>query len=77
VPTGVRDVTFALYFTLAFGVGSMWNIVYGLVISAAGEAAGLPIVFVLMAASFLVAAVIMFPVRDEPLQKARIELAND
>jgi MFS family permease len=40
VPTGVRDVTFALYFTLAFGVGSMWNIVYGVVISAAGETAG-------------------------------------
>ncbi|HEX2627058.1 MAG TPA: MFS transporter [Candidatus Limnocylindrales bacterium] len=77
VPTGVRDVTFALYFTLAFGVGSMWNIVYGLVISAAGEAAGLPIVFGLMAASFLVAAVIMFPVRDEPLAQARAELAND
>jgi MFS family permease len=77
VPTGVRDVTFALYFTLAFGVGSLWNIVYGLVISNAGEAAGLPIVFALMAASFLVAAVIMFPVRDEPLAHARAELAND
>jgi MFS family permease len=77
VPTGVRDVTFALYFTLAFGVGSMWNIVYGLVISAAGETAGLPIVFILMAASFLVAAAIMFPVRDEPLAHARAELASD
>lgn len=77
VPTGVRDVTFALYFTLAFGVGSMWNIVYGLVIAAAGEAAGLPIVFGLMAASFLVAAAIMFPVRDEPLEHARAALASD
>ena len=76
VPTGVRDVTFALYFTLAFGVGSMWNIVYGFVLAAAGEAAGLPIVFGLMAASFLVAAVIMFPVRD-PTPVARPELAND
>ena len=77
VPTGVRDVTFALYFTLAFGVGSMWNIVYGLVISGAGEAAGIPIVFVLMAASFLVAAAIMFPVRDEKPAQARAVLAND
>jgi MFS family permease len=75
-PTGVRDVTFALYFTLAFGVGSMWNIVYGLVISSAGEAAGLPIVFALMAVSFLVAAVIMFPVRDAVPAQARVELAN-
>jgi MFS family permease len=77
VPVGVRDVTFALYFTLAFGVGSMWNIVYGLVISTAGEAAGLPIVFVLMAVSFVVAAVIMFPVRDPVPPTARPELAND
>jgi len=77
VPTGVRDVTFALYFTLAFGVGSMWNILYGLVISSAGEAAGLPIVFLLMAASFVVAALIMFPVRDAVPTQARAELAND
>jgi MFS family permease len=76
VPTGVRDVAFALYFTLAFGVGSLWTAVYGAIIEAAGEAAGLPIVFGLMAASFLAAAVIMFPVRDPPRQ-ARIELAND
>jgi MFS family permease len=76
VPTGVRDVTFALYFTLAFGVGSLWNIVYGLVISALGETGGLPVVFVLMAASFVAAAVIMWPVRD-PSPHARAELAGD
>jgi MFS family permease len=76
VPTGVRDVTFALYFTLAFGVGSLWNIVYGLVISALGEAAGLPVVFVLMAASFLAAAFVMWPVHDPP-RHAEIALAND
>jgi MFS family permease len=65
-PTGVRDVAFALYFTLAFGVGSLWTAVYGAIIGAAGEAAGLPIVFGLMAASFLIAAGIMLPVRDPP-----------
>jgi MFS family permease len=75
-PTGVRDVTFALYFTLAFGVGSLWNVVYGLVISSLGEAAGLPIVFTLMAAAFLAAAVVMWPVHDPPRQ-ARVQLAND
>ena len=64
VSTGVRDVAFALYFTLAFGVGSLWTAVYGAIIEATGEAAGLPIVFGLMATSFLVAAAIMFPVRD-------------
>lgn len=66
VPTGIRDVAFALYFTLAFGVGSLWTAVYGAVIEALGESTGLPIVFGLMAASFLVAAVIMFPVKDPP-----------
>jgi len=64
VSTPLRDVTFALYFTLAFGVGSLWTALYGAIIEATGEASGLPIVFVLMAASFLVAGAIMWPVRD-------------
>ena len=75
-PTGVRDVAFALYFTLAFGVGSLWVAVYGAIIEVVGETEGLPIVFGLMAASYLVAALIMFPVRDPP-RVARVELAND
>jgi MFS family permease len=64
-PTPLRDVTFALYFTLAFGVGSLWTALYGGVIEALGETSGLPIVFVLMAASFLAAAFVMWPVRDD------------
>jgi MFS family permease len=65
-PAPIRDVTFALYFTLAFGVGSLWTALYGTIIDLAGVDAGLPIVFVLMAASFVAAAVAMFPVRDPP-----------
>lgn len=65
-PAPIRDVTFALYFTLAFGVGSLWTALYGTIIAAMGEASGLPIVFVLMAASFVAAAIVMFPVRDPP-----------
>jgi MFS family permease len=65
VPTPLRDVTFALYFTLAFGVGSLWTAGYGAVIDALGETSGLPVVFVLMALSFLAAAVVMWPVRDD------------
>jgi len=76
VPTGIRDVAFALYFTLAFGVGSLWTAVYGALIDRLGETAGLPIVFGLMAASFLAAAVVMWPVHDPPRQ-ARPALAND
>jgi MFS family permease len=76
VPTGIRDVAFALYFTLAFGVGSMWVAVYGAIIEALGETAGLPIVFGLMAASFVAAAVVMWPVHDPPRQ-AKAALATD
>jgi len=65
VPTRLRDVTFALYFTLAFGVGSLWAALYGVLIDGLGEAAGLPLVFVLMAASFIAAAIVMWPVRDD------------
>ena len=66
VPTALRDVAFAMYFTLAFGVGALWNVVYGIVISALGEAAGLPVVFVLMASTFVAAAIVMWPVHDPP-----------
>ncbi len=76
VPTGIRDVAFALYFTLAFGVGSMWVAVYGAIIAALGEATGLPIVFGLMAATFVAAAVVMWPVHDPPRQAAPA-VAND
>ncbi len=76
VPTGIRDVAFALYFTLAFGVGSMWVAVYGAIIEALGETTGLPIVFGLMAASFVAAAVVMWPVHDPP-RHAEPALAND
>jgi MFS family permease len=60
----IRDASFALYFTLAFGVGSLWVAIYGLIIGAVGEAAGLPIVFWLMAASFLLAALAVLPIRE-------------
>jgi MFS transporter, FSR family, fosmidomycin resistance protein len=75
-PTGIRDVAFALYFTLAFGVGSMWTAVYGAIIEGVGETTALPIVFGLMAASFIAAAIVMWPVHDPP-RVARPALAND
>lgn len=60
----IRDASFALYFTLAFGVGSLWVAAYGLIIGWFGEAAGLVIVFVLMAVSFLLAALAVLPIRE-------------
>ena len=55
-PPSTRDASYALYFTMAFGVGSLWTALYGVVIDAAGEAPGVPIVFGLMAVTFVLAA---------------------
>ena len=66
-PPATRDASYALYFTLAFGVGSLWTAVYGIVIGALGEPIGVPVVFGLMAASFLAAALATLPIRtDDP-----------
>jgi len=63
-PVGIRDTAFSLYFTMAFGVGSLWVAVYSAIIDRAGPATGLPIVFWLMAITFILAAVVMWPVHD-------------
>ena len=39
-PPSIRDATYAVYFTLAFGVGSLWIALYGVIIEQVGEAAG-------------------------------------
>jgi MFS family permease len=62
-PATIRDASFALYFTLAFGVGSLWMALYGVIIGLAGEPLGLPIVFGLMAVSFVAAAAAVVRVR--------------
>jgi MFS transporter, FSR family, fosmidomycin resistance protein len=58
----IRDASFSLYFTLAFGVGSLWVAVYGAMIGGMGNAQGLPAVFWLMAIAFLAAAVSVLPI---------------
>ena len=62
-PPALRDASFAAYFTLAFGVGSLWVALYGGVIDALGEAAGLPLTFWLMAGAFVAAAMVVLPIR--------------
>jgi MFS family permease len=64
-PPATRDASYALYFTLAFGVGSLWTGVYGVVIELLGEPTGVPVVFGLMAAAFIAAAVATLPIRTE------------
>jgi MFS family permease len=63
-PSTIRDTSFALYFTLAFGVGSLWVALYGKIIDWLGEPIGLPVVFWLMAISFVLAALSMIPIRE-------------
>jgi MFS family permease len=58
----VRDVAFAVYFTFAFGIGAFWALVIGQV---AGNV-GYPAAFVVMAASYLAAAVLLVAIRDRP-----------
>jgi FSR family fosmidomycin resistance protein-like MFS transporter len=64
-PPATRDASYALYFTLAFGVGSLWTAVYGIVIDTLGEATGVPVVFVLMGVAFVLAALATLPIRTE------------
>jgi MFS family permease len=69
-PPTIRDASFALYFTLAFGVGSLWVALYGGIIDWLGEPTGLPVVFWLMAASFVLAALAVIPIREPDRSRA-------
>ena len=64
-PRHLRDAAFSTYFALAFGVGSMWGIVYGIVIDAGtkGEGNGLTTVFWLMAVASILAALATLKIR--------------
>ena len=72
-PPATRDASYALYFTLAFGVGSLWTAVYGVVIDLMGEPTGVPVVFGLMAAAFVAAAVATLPIRTDDAERARLD----
>lgn len=67
----LRDASFAVYFTLAFGVGSLWVALYGIVVALFGETSGLPLTFWLMALAFVVAALLMLPIRLAPRPSRR------
>jgi MFS family permease len=62
----IRDASFSLYFTLAFGVGSLWTAFYGQLTrdELLGESVGLPVVFGLMAISFVLAALSVVRIRE-------------
>ena len=66
----MRDAAYSTYFALAFGVGSMWGIVYGLVIDIGaqngGQGGGLTTVFWLMAVASILAALATYRIRIPP-----------
>ena len=64
-PPATRDAAYSAYFTLAFGVGSLWVALYGLVIDALGPDTGLPVIFGLMAIAFLLAAASVLPIHAD------------
>ena len=74
-PPDLRDASYALYFALAFGIGSLWVALYGLIIDAAGEATGLTIVFAMMAVSFVLAALATVPIQAD--DRARANAAHE
>jgi MFS family permease len=74
-PPSIRDASFAAYFTLAFGVGSLWTALYGVIIDSTGAATGVPIAFGLMAVTFLLAALGTVPIHAE--QRARENAAHE
>lgn len=71
VPARTRDVAYSTYFTLAFGIGSLWIAGYGAVIALSGDTVGFPIAFGLMAAAFIVAALGVLPIRVPAERAAR------
>ena len=64
-PPSIRDASYALYFTLAFGVGSAWVAMYGFVIERIGAPSGVPIAFALMAGAYVLAALGTLPIRAD------------
>jgi MFS family permease len=55
VPAGLQDAAFGWYFTLAFGVGSLWGGALGFII----DHAGFPATFWTMAGSYALAGLIL------------------
>ena len=75
-PPELRDAAYSTYFALAFGVGSLWVLLYGAIVEAAGQDAGLPLIFWVMAAASIAAALSVLPIRLHPAG-SRIDPTGD
>lgn len=63
-PAGIRDAANSTYFTLMFVVGAIWAALLGFLVAVLGDTAGFPVVFLLMAASYLVAILFVVGIRS-------------
>ncbi len=59
----IRDVAFASYFTLMFVIGAIWAATLGLIVGALGNETGFPVIFSMMALSYVAAAVVVLGIR--------------
>lgn len=59
----LRDASFSVYFTLAFGIGALWTAVYGAITGSMGDATGLPVILWVMAFASVAAALAAIPIR--------------
>jgi MFS family permease len=71
-PAGIRDAANSTYFTLMFVVGAIWAALLGVLVAALGDAVGFPVIFLLMAASYLVAILFVAGIRSGGRPTARI-----
>jgi hypothetical protein len=56
-------------------VGSLWVALYGVIVDVAGDSMGLPIVFGLMAVSFVLAVLATLPIHAD--ERARANAAHE
>jgi MFS family permease len=59
----MRDAAYSTYFALSFGVGAAWALAYGALLEVVGEVPGLTVVFWIMAAASIGAALAILPMR--------------
>jgi small basic protein len=72
-PAGIRDAANSTYFTPMFLVGAAWAALLGALVAVLGDEAGFTVVFLLMAASYLVAILFVAGIRSGGRPAARID----
>lgn len=65
----IRDIAFSGYFTLMFVVGAIWAGGLGVLIGTVGNERGFPIAFGVMAASYVVASIVVLRIRDSRVHR--------